>query len=775
MRTRLKRDVDIAYDQAVTDIDTGSADGTLLRGEVLARWQEFVGTGELLRALESKVSWLRDRITNAVKGKPQQAERVTVAVESGLQTLLLEHAEAAAERADASWRSVAAGAQVLEAAGVDLSRASRDFRARAERMVRDWQTGVLDLVRTEGGDKRTTARFLAYGVNGLSVALMVVVFASTGGVTGAEVGIAGGSAVVGQKVLEAVFGDQAVRRLALNARKDLTTAGRRAAGPGAPALPRPARRPRAPGGLRRAAARRWPARSTTCASRRGRRRERAGGRGDASSSDEARPLDARLAGLEQAVAGARGRLDDAVVDQAAVGRRPGRCPAAALGRAHRGGAGRRHRVRQVVHVQRAGRPRSGRRRRTPPDDVVRHRLRLGRGPGRRAARVARDPAAPPGRPRLDARPRPPAQGPRRAGAARPARPRLHRGQPPPRGGAAGRPDRPDGVGARPAEVRRPGGPPALPRAARHPPRRDARRAQPHRRGRRRRAASRCSPTCAGCSRPTVSATYPCSPPRPAPARASTSCAASIGKRVADKAATRTRLAGDIADAAARLAAQNGDAQPRELAGKDRRELVDALADSAGVPIVVDAVQRATTLRARRATGWPLTAWVSRLRPDPLRRLHLDRGTSGRDVIAAARSSMPAADYVQKARVETTVRVHVRRRVEGPGPAVGRARSGAPRPRGSTDLEDRLDRAVTTTELGVSGTPAWCRARARAPVGAASSRPSPGRVVARRAGRRWPTCRCRRPRPPTTAASRCRRCCWCWAWSPAWRWRCSPGC
>ena len=51
---------------------------------------------------------------------------------------------------------------------------------------------------------------------------MVVVFASTGGVTGAEVGIAGGSAVVGQKLLEAVFGDQAVRRLALNARKDLT-------------------------------------------------------------------------------------------------------------------------------------------------------------------------------------------------------------------------------------------------------------------------------------------------------------------------------------------------------------------------------------------------------------------------------------------------------------------------------------------------------------------------------------------------------------------------
>ena len=80
--------------------------------------------------------------------------------------------------------------------------------------MRDWQQGVLDLVRTEGADKRATARFLAYGVNGLGVALMVVVFASTAGITGAEVGIAGGSAVVGQKLLEAVFGDQAVRRLA---------------------------------------------------------------------------------------------------------------------------------------------------------------------------------------------------------------------------------------------------------------------------------------------------------------------------------------------------------------------------------------------------------------------------------------------------------------------------------------------------------------------------------------------------------------------------------
>jgi predicted GTPase len=219
---RLRSDAEAAYDEALVRVAEASADGTLLRGEVLARWQEFVGTGELLRTLETRVGWLRDKLVNALKGKPQQAERVTVAVESGLETLLLEHAEAAAERAEASWQTMAPGQVLLADAGEDLGRASRDFRRRAERAVRDWQQDVLEMVRTEGADKRGTARFLAYGVNGLGVALMIVVFVHTGGaLVGAEAGVAGGAAVIGQKLLEAVFGDQAVRTLAERARREL--------------------------------------------------------------------------------------------------------------------------------------------------------------------------------------------------------------------------------------------------------------------------------------------------------------------------------------------------------------------------------------------------------------------------------------------------------------------------------------------------------------------------------------------------------------------------
>jgi hypothetical protein len=218
---RLRADADHAYDAAVAEVAKASADGSLLRGEVLARWQEFVGTGELLRSLETRVGWVRDRVSGWFQGKPAQVDRVAVAVESGLESLLVEHAESAAEQASWSWTSVPAGRQLLDTGAGDVGRASREFRGRAERAVRDWQQGVLDLVRTEGADKRSTARFLAFGVNGLSVALMIVVFAHTAGITGAEAGIAGGSAVLGQKLLEAVFGDQAVRRLAEHARKDL--------------------------------------------------------------------------------------------------------------------------------------------------------------------------------------------------------------------------------------------------------------------------------------------------------------------------------------------------------------------------------------------------------------------------------------------------------------------------------------------------------------------------------------------------------------------------
>ncbi len=217
----LRATAETAYERAVKDIAKATQDGTMLRGEVLARWQEFVGTGELLKGLQTNVGRLRDKVRTAVVGKPPPTRDLNDAVESGLESLLREHAEGAAERAEESWQSLAAGRQLLAAGDKDMGRMSKEFPAAASRAVRDWQGYVLDLVRKEGADKRSTARILAYGVNGLGLALMIVIFASTAGLTGTEVGVGAGTAVVGQKLLEAVFGDQAVRSLAAKAREDL--------------------------------------------------------------------------------------------------------------------------------------------------------------------------------------------------------------------------------------------------------------------------------------------------------------------------------------------------------------------------------------------------------------------------------------------------------------------------------------------------------------------------------------------------------------------------
>ena len=203
----------------VTELLSRVADGALLRGEVLSRWQDFVGTGEFFRSVEAGVGRIRDRATAFLTGKPRPARRVAHALEHGLHSVLTEQADQAAYRAYSQlWQQPASRPMLT---GPELERAAETFSADAAAAIRDWQRYVLELVRTEGQDKRFTARMLAFGVNGVAVVLMVLAFASTGGLVGAEVAIAGGTAVVAQKLLEAIFGDQAVRRLAENARRDL--------------------------------------------------------------------------------------------------------------------------------------------------------------------------------------------------------------------------------------------------------------------------------------------------------------------------------------------------------------------------------------------------------------------------------------------------------------------------------------------------------------------------------------------------------------------------
>ena len=276
--------------------------------------------------------------------------------------------------------------------------------------MRDWQRDVLDLVRHEGADKRTTARFLALGVNGLGVALMVVVFAHTAGaLVGAEAGIAGGKCR--HRARSSWRPSSATRpsvaspsRPARRSTCACTTCSMTSAAATSTSSTGSASRTSAADRLRsgRSSARRPAVRRGRAPC--GRKHDvsslvegakRLVGRGNDAASTHRGPAPCCGGGAWPAGrrTGRRGRR----------GGRAGRRAADAGRRPHRGGAGRRHRLGQVLDVQRTGRHRPRRHRRTPPDDVVDDGLRLGRRRGRRAARLARGAPAAPGLARQHAR------------------------------------------------------------------------------------------------------------------------------------------------------------------------------------------------------------------------------------------------------------------------------------------------------------------------------------------------------------------------------------
>ena len=215
-----------AYAAAMEDVGAALSSPGILRGEVLARWHEFIGTADFMRSVQTTIGRLRDRISDVLTGRPPVEAEVRSAVESNIEVAVISACDKAVDRTRASWRASAYGRSLLEASGPDGSlpeSSSRDLGARVESEVRAWQGYVLELVAEEGRSKRVLGRAASVGVNAIGAALMVAIFAQTGGLTGGEIAVAGGTAAVSQRLLEALFGDQAVRDLTAKARSDLMT------------------------------------------------------------------------------------------------------------------------------------------------------------------------------------------------------------------------------------------------------------------------------------------------------------------------------------------------------------------------------------------------------------------------------------------------------------------------------------------------------------------------------------------------------------------------
>ncbi len=177
--------------------------------------------------------------------------------------------------------------------------------------------------------------------------------------------------------------------------------------------------------------------------------------------------------------------------------------------------------------------------------------------------------------------------------------------------------------------------------------------------------------------------------------------ARVAERVAARRAAVRRIEADLGAVAASLDAGSSRRSAAEgVARADRDALVAALTDAAGAELVADAVARTHRARGRRATGWPFTRWLARLRPSRARRLHLPEAPN-----ELVRTALPGPSPVQRARVDIAVATlcdHVTADLPAPWPTLVRGVATASR----EELPDQLDRAVAGVDLGLGRRPRW---------------------------------------------------------------------
>lgn len=180
--------------------------------------------------------------------------------------------------------------------------------------------------------------------------------------------------------------------------------------------------------------------------------------------------------------------------------------------------------------------------------------------------------------------------------------------------------------------------------------------------------------------------------------------AAIRQVAMQRRALSQRLAADVDHAAHRLAEESGTGEAAGVRPGSRERLSRELATAANVPLVVDAVAASYRLEATRRTGWPVTRWLARLRPDPLRRLNLRRTGEPPQL---NRTSLPPAGAPERARTGAAVRDFADAASDGaPGPWRAAIRAAARE--GREQLPDALDQAIAGTELSAGRGSWWWR-------------------------------------------------------------------
>jgi hypothetical protein len=210
LRAELRAAAARAYQARLGEFDQATADGSLLQGEVLARWQDFAGTGDLMRTLQVR----RGRTPSARAKKrrlPARAGALRAALRTSLESLVAATADRAAEDAVTAWQRHPAGAALLSeltaaaeagrSAASDylalaladlgvaspppaedarppvdaaaLGRSSPQLAGAVRAAVRAWQDRVLQLIQAENITKRSVSRLVSFDHESLALVLMI--------------------------------------------------------------------------------------------------------------------------------------------------------------------------------------------------------------------------------------------------------------------------------------------------------------------------------------------------------------------------------------------------------------------------------------------------------------------------------------------------------------------------------------------------------------------------------------------------------------------------
>jgi GTPase SAR1 family protein len=265
LRAELRAAVDEAYAAGLAEIDEATGNGSLLRGEILARWQDFTGTGDMLRMLQVRrggAAASRPRKRRI----PARASALKEALRTGLESLVGSVADRAAEDSVTRWRQHPAGGPLVtglsaqaedgepgpdyaaeamltfsEAAALDegpggasgtertgmdairlqgaaaLGRSAPDLVTRTAQAISAWQDHVMHLVKAENVTKRSIARVVSFDEESLALVLTIGLL---GYGAGGDV-VNEGTSVVPEHLLTSLFGAGPLREIAAKARADL--------------------------------------------------------------------------------------------------------------------------------------------------------------------------------------------------------------------------------------------------------------------------------------------------------------------------------------------------------------------------------------------------------------------------------------------------------------------------------------------------------------------------------------------------------------------------